>query len=213
MLLLLWLLNFGISWLNAWGVGKTWNETKAVGGPAHFMSWMGAIMAAVGFTWCYSVVLGLGASVIEITDEETGIAAPLLSQEQLSIFFDLVYLAIIFPLVGSGMAIMTHSWGVFWRERSLGNGVVAGWNTYAQLHNFYSAVEHVPVAIDNVGSLFSGSGDSDDAKGKLIILLAAVALLGGILTTWAILRNSARATCMTRRIKYEEMFEESRAAR
>jgi hypothetical protein len=86
MILLLWVLNFGISWFNAWSVGKTWTETKATGGAPHFMSWMGATMAAVGFTWCYAVVIGYGAVSIPITDEETGVAAPLLTMEQGAVF-------------------------------------------------------------------------------------------------------------------------------
>lgn len=209
MILFFWLLNFVISWFNAWSVGKTWTETKAVGGPVHFMSWMGAIMAAVGFTWCYSVILGYGAATIPLTDEETGVSAPLLSIEEVEVFFDLAYLIYIFPLIGSGMAIMTHSWGVFWRRRSLGSGVTAGWNTYAQLHNFYHAVQHVPVAFDNVGSFFKGSSDNKDGKGLIILLLAAVSVLGGVLTTWAIIRRTARDTAFSRREKYEQMAEEA----
>lgn len=211
MIVLLWLLNFAISWFNAWAVGKTWTETKAVGGPVHFMSWMGAIMSAVGFTWCYTVIIGYGAATIPITDEETGVSAPFLTMEEASVFFDLAYLIYIFPLVGSGMAIMTHSWGVFWRRRSLGSGVTAGWNTYANLHNFYQATQHVPRALDNVGSFFGGGGgSSSDNKGTAIILMVAVAVLGGCLTTYAIVRSTARNTANARRWKYEEMYEARR---
>lgn len=210
MILLLWILNLVISWSNAWAVGKTWTETKAVGGSLHFMSWMGAIMAAVGFTWCYMVVLGLGAATVPITDEETGISAPLLTQDQLGVFFDLAYLVIIFPLVGSGTAIMTHSWGVFWRRRSLSSGVTAGWNTYANLHNFYQAVEHVPVALDNVGDFFGGGSGDGDGKAKLVIpILVALALVGGILTTYLIVTRTSRTTAMQRRWKYENLAEQA----
>lgn len=214
MIVILWFVNFAISWFNAWSVGKTWTETKAVGGPVHFMSWMGAIMAAVGFTWCYTVILGYGAATIPLTDEETGVSAPLLTMEETKVFFDLAYLIYIFPLVGSGMAIMTHSWGVFWRRRSLSNGVTAGWNTYAQLHNFYHAVEHVPQALGNVGSFFGGgssSSSSNDNKGLIIIVLVVVAVAGGILTTWAIIRRTARETARSRRWHYENLAEERRA--
>lgn len=215
MILLLWVLNFVISWANAWGVGKTWTETKAVGGPAHFMSWMGATMAAVGFTWCYMVILGFVAMNVPETvlSDDGDPNAMLLNPEQASVFFDLAYLVIIFPLVGSGMAITTHSWGVFWRRRSLANGVTAGWNTYAQIHNFYHAVEQVPRAMGNVGSFFGGSSSSsDDGKGKIIIALVVIAVAGGILTTWAIIRHTARETARARRWKYETLAEERQTA-
>lgn len=205
MLFVLWIVNFVISWFNAWSVGKTWTETRAVGGSVHFMSWMGAIMAAVGFTWCYTVILGLGAATIPITDDETGISAPLLNAEEVEVFFDLAYVIYIFPLIGSGMAITTHSWGVFWRRRSLGSGVTAGWNTYAQLHNFYHAMERLPQSWDNIGRFFGGkssSGNSDN-KGLAIVLLVAVAVLGGILTTAAIIKITARNTARARAWKYE----------
>ena len=207
MIVLLWIFNFVISCLNAWGVGKTWTETKAVGGPAHFMSWMGATMAAVGFTWCYMVIIGYGAATIPFTDEETGVSAPMLTMEEVTVFFDLAYLIIIFPAVGSGTAIMTHSWGVFWRRKSLGSGVTAGWNTYANLHNFYQATQHVPVALGRVGNFFSGSSSSSsnrDGKGLIIIVLVAIAVFGGILTTWWIIRSVARSTARDRMLKYED---------
>jgi hypothetical protein len=211
MLVLLWIVNLVISILNAWGVGKTWAETKAVGGPSHFMSWMGAVMAAVGFTWCYMVPLGFVAATVPFTDEASGVSAPLLSMDQLSVFFDLAYLVLIFPLVGSGMAIMTHSWRVFAHDRSLRNGATAGWNTFAQIHNFYSAIEHVPLAMDNVGDFFSGSSD-DDGKGRLILILVTVAVLGGILTTYLIISRTARSTVRERLWKYESLREDERRA-
>jgi hypothetical protein len=212
-ILFVWLLNFTISVFNSWSVGKTWTETRAVGGLPHFMSWMGAIMAAVGFTWCYTIVLGYGATLIDITDEDTGRSAPLLSLADVQVLFDVAYVVIILPLLGSGLAITTHSWGVFWRRKSLTNGAVAGWNTYATLHNFYSATQHMPDALDNVLDLFGGlgsgssssssSGSSSDNKGLIILVLAALAILGGIVTAAAIVRSTARSTAFDRRMHYE----------
>jgi hypothetical protein len=58
----LFILNFVISWFNAWSVGKCWLESKAAGGFTHFVTWCGAIMSASGFTWCYTILLALGAT-------------------------------------------------------------------------------------------------------------------------------------------------------
>ena len=52
---LVWVLNFGISVWNAYAVGKVWVEARLAGGWHRFMCWMGAVMSACGFTWCYSV--------------------------------------------------------------------------------------------------------------------------------------------------------------
>lgn len=165
-------------------------------------------MSAVGFTWCYGVVLVFFATQIPVTID--GVAAPLLTAAQGQVAFDLVYLALVLPLLGSGLAIMTHSWGVYWRRGGIGNAVTAGWNTYANLHNFYSAVEHVPEAWSGVGDTFSGAfsggGSSDDAKGRALLIMIAIAVLaivGGIFTTRAILLASAHESALSRRTRYE----------
>ena len=201
-------LNFIISWFNAWSCGKTWTESRAVGGFPHFMNWMGAIMSASGFTWCYFLIFGFIATQWPITDEETGAVSYLLTTDQVGILYDIGYLVVIFPILGSGIAIGVHSWGVFWRRRSLRNGVTAGWNTYANLHNFYTAIEQVPRSWGNVLDFF-GSGTGSDSsssndKGKgIIVILAVAAVLAGILTTATIIKYTARKTALDRRFKYE----------
>jgi hypothetical protein len=198
MLFLLVIVNFAISWFNAWGCGKTWTSTKARGGMPHFMNWMGAIMSASGFTWCYVVVLAIVATMIPIEDETTKVVAPLLSQAQAKVVFDLGYLVIIFPVLGSGLAITVQSWRAFARSRSVGDGAVAGWNTFAQFSNIHDAMRYVPNAWEGVSSLFSGGkdDDSDDFKVKIIIILVAAALLGGVLTTLGIIRATASSAML-----------------
>lgn len=194
MILLIWILNFAISWLNAWGCGKTWNETKHNGGIAHFMNWMGAIMSASGFTWCYMVIAALAGSVIPI-EQDDGTSAPLLTAVQLQAFCDLGYMIVIFPIIGSGLAITIHTWGVFYRRRTLANGAAAGWNTFAQIYNIASAFQHVPQASKGAWSFF---GDSDEKGKGLVLLLAILAVTGGILTTSMIIRGTAKRTAFNR---------------
>jgi len=209
MIVLLWFLNFAISWSNAWGVGKTWNESKAVGGMPHFMNWMAAIMASVGFSWCYLVIVGVVGQHVPI-EQDDGTTAMLLTPEMAQAFFDLGYLAIIGPCIGSGLAITVHSWGVFWRRRQFADGCVAGYNTFAQVHNIYTAAQYVPNAIGNVGRFFD-SDDSSDGKGRLVIILVAVCVLGGILTTYAIVKSVAKSTARARGWKYDEMWQDYKA--
>lgn len=116
-------LNFVISWFNAWSVGRSWTEAQMVGGWPKFMAWMGAVMSACGFTWVYLVIVGMVAG-------STGKLSP----EYLEAFYSLGYLVIIFPVLGSGLAITIQSWAHAWRERNLLNMGMAGWNTFAQVY-------------------------------------------------------------------------------
>lgn len=208
MIVLLWILNFVISIFNAWGCGKTWNETRAKGGWAHFMNWMGAIMSASGFTWCYLLIMGVVSAFVPFVKQDNGTYTTLLNPEQLKVFFDLGYLVIIGPILGSGLAIMLHSWGVFWRRRSFGSGAVAGYNTVANIYNYYNALSYVPTAFDNVLNFFgrsksgSSSSSSDDNKGKIIALMVVFAAIGGILTTYLIIKKTAESTAYNRRLYY-----------
>jgi hypothetical protein len=197
MILIFFVINLFISILNAWGCGRTWDSTKAKGGGAHFMNWMGAIMACSGFTWCYMVVFGFVATQIPYTSGEgaEAVTAPLLDAASLQAFADLGYLVIIFPILGSGLAITISSWRALARRRSAGNFVVTGWNTFAQIHNTYNAVQAIPGVWARLGDFFGGksSSSSSDGKGKIVVILVALAVLGGLLTTYGIIQATRRS--------------------
>lgn len=212
MIFFIWILNFIISVFNAWGCGRTWDSTKAKGGAAHFMNWMGAIMSASGFTWCYLVVLGLLGSVIPaawFVEAEAGmppVEGMLLSPTDLEAFFQLGYLVIIFPILGSGLAITIQTWRGLARRRAAGKAgagdyAITGWNTFAQVHNTYSAIRHVPGALEGVGDYFFGGSSSssssdDNGKGFIVLLLVVLAVGGGILTTISIINATRRAVIL-----------------
>jgi len=197
MIVLIWFLNFVISWFNAWGCGKSWTETKHVGGMAHFMNWMGAIMSASGFTWCYTILACLlGGSITHTVD---GKSVPYLTPQQVEAVASAGYLIVIFPIIGAGIAITIHSWRVFAERRSLRNGAIAGYNTFADAYNIYHAVRGVPSAWGAVSKLFKGN----DSKGStLVLVIALFALLAGVLTTYTIISFVARSTAMERSLKY-----------
>ncbi len=186
----LMVLNFGISWLNAYTVGKSWAETKKMGGWARFMSWMGATMSACGFTWVYLIVLAIVAQ-----------AAGLLGPRQVSGMVALGYAIIILPVLGSGLAIALDSWATAWRTRSFGNIAAAGYNTFAQVYNTYEAIESLPGVFSAIGDLFKGSDSSSDSEegelGAAAVILAIAlvifAVVGGVLTTATIIRSTAKS--------------------
>lgn len=196
---LIWLLNLGISFLNARNCGLVWVESRVMGGWVRFMTWMGAVMAASGFSWCFLIVLALGAHEMHyLPDRETLVA------------LQLGYLILIPGILFSGLMITIDSWVQAWRERNLANVGTAVWNTYAQIHNSYGAWNGFGEAFGSVLDYFSGGGsrekssgdDDDDNSGGaaiLLVVLVAVAILGGIIVTVAIIRSYAASTPLPRR--------------
>jgi len=180
---LILLLNYSISWFNAWSVGRSWADSKAIGGWPRFMVWCGAVMSASGFTWCYLIPLALLAGVM-------GWLPP----EYVQATLELGYVVIILPILGSGLAIWLDSVTTAWRRRDLASIGIASWNTFAMAHNTYSAAKTLPKVLEHLGDVFKG-GDSDDAKGKallLVVLLVILAVCAGFLTTRAIIMRTAR---------------------
>jgi hypothetical protein len=129
-----------------------------------------------------------------------------LDQESLEAFANLGYLVIVGPILGSGLAITLHSWGVFWRRRTFGDAAVTGWNTFAQVYNMVEAVRYVPKAWGGVGDFFSGDSDKKANVWVLVILAAGA----GILTTVLIIRATAKNTARIRGFHYQAQAEGSR---
>jgi hypothetical protein len=183
-LLLVWLLNLAISIFNANQVGKAWVESKHAGGVRRFMAWVGAGMAAVGFTWCIMVVLGLIAG-----------SAGWLDAEHLELYFNTSYVLLVPPFLFLGYAIMINSWANAYRQRTKASYAIAAYNTFANAYNTYNAVTTFG---DAMGKTFEGFfknsfKNKDTAQLMLIVLLIAISFGGGIiLTAWIINRQAAR---------------------
>jgi len=211
-LLVAW--NFAISWLNAWACGKSWPESKQESGWPHFMNWMGAVMSACGFTWCYLVVMTYVGINWDVTNDKTGLVHPLISPATAALVFKLGYVVIIGPILGSGLAITVQSWAHFWRRRTFSDGGITAYNTFAQINNTYNALTYVPEFVGDLIEAFAGKSSSKDGKsGALVIFLVVVALLGGILTTYAILVSSAKSHAFALRMKAENVRLGSESAR
>jgi hypothetical protein len=201
-LVLLIAFNFGVSWLNAWSVGKMWVESKAEGGFTHFATWCATIMSAAGFTWVYTTVLAFLAGSIPYKGHM------LLAPKYVNGTLELGYLIVILPILGSGLGITVSSWRDFKRNRSLANGGVAGYNTFAQMYNTYEAVKVVPGIFKDLGELFDSKGDSDNKGLMFMIAIVIAAVVGGCLTTFAIVKSSAE----TQRLRVRYQIEDAKAA-
>lgn len=185
-LALIFILNLVISFFNAYGCGKVWKQT----GDGWFKAvlWCAVIMSAAGFTWCYSILLG-------------GLAYSFhwLTPEYLDLFFKLGYVLIVPFVICSGVVILIDSWVLFIRRKDFCSGAVAAYNTYAMYRNISDAVEFFPPILGEVSkAIFSSKGvESDDAKGKallLVIFLVILSLIMGGLTTRFIILKTAEAT-------------------
>jgi hypothetical protein len=182
---LVWFVNFGISIWNAYAVGKAWVETKHSGGWPRFMAWMGAVMSACGFSWCYLIVLATVAWQLEWFGDEHFLMT-----------LQLGYILIIPAVLSSGLMIMLDSWARAYRTRTVGSIGTAAWNTYAEIHNAFHAVNDLDKAFAGVMNMLeSRGGGSSDKKGGaalvLVFVLVILALVSGILTTAVIIRRFA----------------------
>jgi hypothetical protein len=182
---LVWVLNFGISVWNAYAVGKVWVEARHENGWHRFVCWMGAIMSACGFTWCYLSFLALTANYFQwITEAQTMVA------------LDLGYVLLLPFILFAGYAITLDSWVQAYRHGGFLRYGAAAWNTYASIHNTYSAWRNLGGAFSSLGQFFGGSRRdrrNGDGAGPaiIVILLVALALLGGVITTAVIIRRVA----------------------
>jgi hypothetical protein len=176
------ILNFVISWWNAYAVGRTWHESKNAGGMARVLAWSGAIMSASGFTFVYAVIMSMIAA-----------ASGLIPAKYAQAAMELAYLLVILPIIGSGLAIWADSVAQAYKQRSFASVGVATWNTYAQASNIYNATRDIPSAWSHVSGLLNSDDDEDNSRAVIAVLLIVIAsLAGGCLTTYAIVRSASR---------------------
>jgi len=199
--ILIWLLNFGISIWNAYAVGVAWVETKHAGGWPRIIAWAGAVMSASGFSWCYLIILTYAAYGLEWLDSSHVATAMYLG-----------YIVLIPGILASGMVITLDSWARTYRQTTLVNLGRAAWNTYAQIHNTFNAVSNLDTAFGSVldALRIKGSSNSDSSNKKdgavafiLVFIIVMLALLSGVLTTAVIISRVAGNTKLP-----EEIVEE-----
>ena len=184
-------LNFIISWANANYVGRYWSESKEVGGSFRVYIVVGYIMAIAGFTMVYGYILLLISPLflqMAKVEQET-----ILMFEQLA--SDLIYLFCVLTIIPTGFYIWIRSLKNFWEKKTLANGLTAGWNSYAQIHNTISVARNAPSALGRVvEALFGGKGKKKD---NTVIVLCAIfvlilAIFGGYFTASAIMKKADR---------------------
>lgn len=191
-LILLLVLNFFISWANANYCGRYWSESKVTGGFFRINVIVGYIMAIAGFTMVYgSILLLILPYIVPLIPQLKSV--DLVQLEQLTA--DLLYLLIITAIIPTGFFIWFQSIADFWKKRTLGNGLTAGWNTFAQAHNVINASRDVPSAFKRVADVLFGDKRSKKKLDTVLLILLAIfvvimAVLGGYFTASAIMRKA-----------------------
>ena len=191
-------LNVLISIWNCYAVGTAWKDTMAFGGWFNkTLLWSGVVQSGVGFSM--PILIALGLITVSVL---TGGAEPALTPEEgaemMQAIFSLWYVAVIFPILGSGLAIWAHSLREAYRRRDFASIATAGWNSFAQIHNTVSAVNNLGGALGSVGDFFGKAlGGKGDGKGKaaiLVVVLVVIALIGGFMIAIGLVRYFARRT-------------------
>ena len=181
--------DFFISYCNASYCGRYWSESKSTGGSFRAYVVSGYVMAIAGFTMVYGyIVIMLLPYILPLFSafEDTDMTALI----QLS--SDLLYVMIAVAVIPSGFIIWFRSVANAWKQRSFGNIVTAGWNTYAQVHNTVSACREMPSALKRISKALLGGKKKKGNQylGAIAILVIIIALLGGYFTASAIMKKA-----------------------
>lgn len=199
MLLLLGILtlNVVISVWNCYAVGTAWKDVMVLGSWFHkTLLWSAIIQSGVGFSM--PILLGLSLGSIALLTGENGELTPAEATEMIEAIFSLWYVAVILPVLGSGLIIWAHSVRAAYKRRDFPSIANAGWNSFAQIHNIVSAVNNLGGALGNVGKFFgtalSGKGDNKGKAGILVILLVILALVLGFMIAFGLVRYFANNT-------------------
>lgn len=186
------LLNILISVWNCYAVGSAWKDVMTLGGTFDkVLMWSGVIQSGVGFSMPILLILShLSASYLTLGED------PYITPEEgiqlLNWIYSLWYVLIIFPILGSGLAIWAHSLRVAYQRRDFSSIAVAGWNSFAQISNTLSAINNIGGALSEVGSLYksllSTKGDFKNKVAILAILIVITSIVLGFIIAFSLVK-------------------------
>jgi len=182
-------LNVLISIWNCYAVGTVWKDVQAIGGWfERAVLWSAVVQSGVGFSM--PILLGLGLGIVTyLTNGDQPAMSPEEGAQMMQAVMSLWYVGVIFPILGTGFVIWAFSIREAYRRRDFTSFAVAGWNTYAQIHNTLSAVNNLGSTFGNVVKYFETSKGN---KGLTVILIVVVSLLLGFMIAVSLVRFFAR---------------------
>ncbi len=202
-------LNIAIATWNCYVVGVSRQVIRSQGGSfIRFVLWSAKFQAGIGFSMPLLILFAyLATAGLTVGEEPT--LTPEEARQFMRAIFDLWYITIIVPVLGTGLAITIHSVKAAYERRDFASVGSAAYNVFAQAHNTWEAIQHTGEAVSDVGD-YVGELVSKKSDGRLIVLLllfAAVAfsLIGGfMIANWLtnfFERNYAEAPVPTRRFR------------
>ena len=192
LLLLVLIFDFCISWGNAYYCGRYWSESKVEGGFFRVNVIAGYIMAIAGFTMVYGyIILLLLPQILPMVMNVSEIQM----EQIVGLTNDLMYVLIVMAIIPSGFFIWFNSIKRFWERKNFRNGIVAGYNTVAQIHNIVSASRELPNAFARITKTLFGGKNSKKANEMVIaiaIFVIIIAIFGGYFTASTIMKKADR---------------------
>lgn len=150
--------------------GRAWVDAKQAGGFFRFLA------------WCVYIMSGLAFSSILLVAEIYGLILwGKVPEDMLTSIVYAWYLLVIVPVLGTGLVITLVSIQQAFRSRRLGDILIAGYNTYAMVHNTLSAIDTVPKAIR---SLFKNLKGKDAGYLILFVVFTLLPLILGFGISW-----------------------------
>ncbi|WP_244118700.1 hypothetical protein [Burkholderia gladioli] len=189
---LILVLNFGISWFNCWSVGGIWTEARQLGGWIRIVAWSAAIQSAIGFSSVIGALIGYALYA-------TGHLPPVAARAASSLW----YVIVIVPALGTGLVLTIQSWIVAFRTKRFLDMGIAAYNTFAQVKNMADAFESIPQAFSAIVDLFKAD-EKDDGGGAMVLAvigLVACSLLGGVLLTSVLIKRYSRRLALPARVQ------------
>jgi len=147
------------------------------------MAWMGYVMASLGFSWDILILVG-------IMLRSFGTITP----DQATLFYQTGYVLLVPGFLFSGYAIMFQSWANAYRNHSVVNMGVAAYNTYANVHNTFNAIDNFPKAFGSVFNAFPRGSAKSKANGLILFVVVLCVLSGFIIAALIVHRVAANDT-------------------
>lgn len=179
------ILNVLISVWNTYAAGISWKDTMTLGNRFDkAVLYSAVIQAGIGFSMPIILMLTYLATTFLTMGDKPNLT-PEEAKQLVEWISSLWYVAIIFPILGSGFAIWLHSIRIAFQRRDFASIATAGWNTFAQIHNTLSAIDNLGGAFDKIGDLFSSltssKGNNKNNAAILAILIVVISIVGGFM--------------------------------
>ncbi len=179
LLVLLILLNLGVSFWNAYKSGAILTECKFVGWRMQLVTYCGLMMSVCGFTWVYATLVA-----------KAGAGLGIMHKDHCEAVCSLGRLVIIMPTLGCGLSIWAHSMARAYRVQNFGNVALASWNTVARARNAWVARYQGPTLTHNLLANLTrnrgaGIGVSQCACGIVLLAICSGFITAIIIARWA----------------------------